>query len=244
MHDWLAMAKDRRALLKNGLVAAGALAIPGAVSAAHRVTAKSLRPVEPPFTELPHTELHRQVAATSAAPAVVTSSKVVRPELLRRALASLQRHGSQVQHRDRIAIADFTAPSSRPRFHFVDLVSGASTSMLVAHGSGSDPSHSGYLSRFSNEPNSNASCEGAFLAADYYVGKHGRSQRLIGLDSTNNNALARAIVVHSAWYANPDMLRTHGQLGRSQGCFAVGEKDLAQVFARLGTGRMIFSAKV
>jgi hypothetical protein len=234
MGDWLAAANDRRALLKNGLVLAGAMAIPSAVSAAHRVTAKSLRPMEPPFTELP-----RAVAAVP-----VTSPRVVRPELLRRALASLQRHGSQVQHRDRIAIADFTAPSSQPRFHFVDLVSGASTSMLVAHGSGSDPEHTGFLSRFSNEPDSNASCEGAFVTQDYYVGKHGRSQRLIGLDRTNSNALARAIVVHSAWYSNPDMLRTHGQLGRSQGCFAVGDRDLAQVFARLGQGRMIFSAKV
>lgn len=236
MNEWLAGARDRRALLKNGLVLAGAMAVPSAVSAAHRITAKSLKPAEPPFTPLPG----RSVAA--AVP--VTSSRVVRPELLRRALASLQRHGREVQHRDRIAIADFTAPSSRPRFHFIDLVSGASTSMLVAHGSGSDPTHSGYLSRFSNQPDSNASCEGAFVTDDYYVGKHGRSQRLIGLDPTNSNALSRAIVVHSAWYSNPDMLRTHGQLGRSQGCFAVGEKDLAQVFARLGQGRMIFSAKV
>ncbi|RZL55516.1 MAG: transcriptional initiation protein Tat, partial [Sphingomonas sp.] len=95
-----------------------------------------------------------------------------------------------------------------------------------------------------NEPNSNASSEGAFVTADYYVGKHGRSQRLMGLDATNDNALARAIVVHSAWYANRDMLRTHGMLGRSQGCFAVGEGDLSQVFEQLGPGRMIFSTKV
>ncbi|MGH2322743.1 murein L,D-transpeptidase catalytic domain-containing protein, partial [Enterococcus faecalis] len=88
-----------------------------------------------------------------------------------------------------------------------------------AHGSGSDPSHTGFLKRFSNDPGSNASSEGAFLTADYYVGKHGRSQRLIGLDATNDNALSRAIVVHSAWYANPDMIRSHGMLGRSQCCF-------------------------
>ena len=136
------------------------------------------------------------------------------------------------------------ASSSEPRFHLVDLVSGKSQSFLVAHGSGSDPAHTGYLKRFSNEPNSNATSQGAFVTDDYYVGKHGRSQRLIGLDATNDNALARAIVVHSAWSANKDMLRTHGMLGRSQGCFAVGESDLSQVFAQLGQGRMIFSAKV
>ena len=174
----------------------------------------------------------------------ITSSRVVRPELLRQAMAALGRNGSRIAHHDRIAIADFTAASSNPRFHFVDLASGRSTSLLVSHGSGSDPAHTGYLERFSNAFGSNASSEGAFVTDDYYVGKHGRSQRLIGLDHTNDNALGRAIVVHSAWYANKDMIATHGMLGRSQGCFAVGENDLDQVFARLGQGRMIFAAKV
>ncbi len=229
-------AHDRRALLKNGLVLAATLAVPGTVSAAtRRLTQKDLRPL----TEPPIPAPRPMVAARP-----VTSPRVVRPDLMRQALAALNTHGRRVAHRDRIAIADMSAPSSQARFHLVDLVSGKSRSFLVAHGSGSDPAHTGFLKRFSNEPNSNASSEGSFVTADYYVGKHGRSQRLIGLDPTNDNALARAIVVHSAWYANRDMLRTHGMLGRSQGCFAVGEGDLSDVFAQLGAGRMIFSAKV
>lgn len=231
MHNEHDVARDRRALLKNGLVLAGALAVPGAVSATQRITSRDLKPlVQPPLPRAP------------AAP--ITSPRVVRPELLRAAMAALGRHGGRIANRDRIAIADFTASSSQPRFHFIDLASGRSTSLLVAHGSGSDPSHTGYLKRFSNDFGSNASSEGAFLTDDYYVGKHGRSQRLIGLDSTNSNALPRAIVVHSAWYANKDMIASHGMLGRSQGCFAVGENDLDQVFARMGPGRMIFAAKV
>lgn len=185
--------------------------------------------------------------AAAQVPATVqplASTRVVRPELLRRALAAVQRHGSRIAHRDRIAIADFAQPSAQPRFYLIDMANGMTTTLLVAHGSGSDPTHTGFVQRFSNTQGSNASSEGAFLTADYYTGKHGRSQRLIGLDSTNSNALSRALVVHAAWYANPDMLRTHGQLGRSQGCFAVSEGDLQQVFARLGEGRMIYSAKV
>lgn len=174
----------------------------------------------------------------------LASTRVVRPELLRRALAALQRHGSQIPHHDRIAIADFSLPSSQPRFYLVDMANGMATTLLVTHGSGSDPSHTGYLQRFSNSQGSNASSEGAFVTGDYYVGKHGRSQRLMGLDATNYNALQRALVVHSAWYADPDMVKTHGQLGRSQGCFAVSEGDLNQVFARVGQGRMIYSAKI
>ena len=229
-------AHDRRALLKNGVVLAATLAVPGTVSAAtRRLTQKDLRPL----TEPPLPAPRPMVAARP-----ITSPRVVRPDLMRQALAALNTHGRRVAHRDRIAIADMSAPSSQARFHLVDLVSGKSRSFLVAHGSGSDPAHTGFLKRFSNEPNSNASSEGSFVTADYYVGKHGRSLRLIGLDPTNDNALARAIVVHSAWYANRDMLRTHGMLGRSQGCFAVGEGDLSDVFARLGEGRMIFSAKV
>lgn len=164
-------------------------------------------------------------------------------KLVREALAALDRHARLLRHRDRIAIVDFSVPSSRPRMQILDIASGKMTDFLVAHGSGSDPGHTGYLHRFSNEPNSNASSQGAFVTADYYFGKHGRSQRLLGLDPTNNNALERAIVVHGAWYANADMIPVHGKLGRSQGCFAVGERELAQVFDQLGQGRMIYAAR-
>ena len=232
MQDVLNAVQGRRAMVKNVAVLAGALAVPSAVSATmQRLTQEQLKPVtQPPVPGFP-------------APIPITSSRVVRPQLLRRAMAALDAQGSRVR-RDRIAIADFAAPSAQARFHLVDLLNGSSKSFLVAHGSGSDPSHTGWLHRFCNDEGSNASCEGAFLTSNYYVGKHGRSQRLIGLEGTNSNALARAIVVHGAWYSNPDMIRTHGMLGRSQGCFAVAEGDLDQVFARLGEGRMIFAAKV
>lgn len=237
MHDNLDAAPGRRALLKNALVLAGALAVPGAVSARGRLTAGDLRPVrQPPIPSRP--------TVPAVPQAILASSRVVRPALLRQAMASLQKHGSQVRQRDRMAIVDFAVGSSEPRLHLVDLISGKSTSLLVSHGSGSDPSHSGYVQRFSNAFNSNASSEGAFLTDNYYVGKHGRSQRLVGLDPTNDNALGRAIVIHSARYANRDMIRSHGMLGRSQGCFAVGENDLDRVFANLGPGRMIYAAKV
>ena len=64
------------------------------------------------------------------------------------------------------------------------------------------------------------------------------------LDPTNYNALDRAIVVHGAWYANPDMIAKHGKLGRSQGCFAVGDSVRSQVMAQLGRGSLIYAAKL
>jgi len=165
------------------------------------------------------------------------------PQLLRKALAALDEHARTIRHRDRIAIVDFSAPSSEERLHFLDVASGRVSRLLVAHGSGSDPRHTGYLERFSNASGSNASSEGAFLTGDYYVGRHGRSQRLEGLDPTNNHAMERAIVIHAAWYANADIVASHGKLGRSQGCFAVGENCLEQMFDHLGTGRLLYAAR-
>ena len=239
-------ATSRRALLKTGGLFVGTLMIPGAVSAgvrnhARRGAPESLLPDD--FYHPSRTPAPRPAFASATAQPSIEAPGV-NPRLLQRALAALEEHGSRIAKRDRIAVADFSAGSGVPRFHLINLESGRTVSKLVAHGSGSDPAHTGYLQRFSNQNGSNASCEGAFATADYYVGKHGRSQRLIGLDGTNNNALDRAIVVHAAWYANPDMIRQRGMLGRSQGCFAVGESELTEVFERLGPGRMIYAAKV
>lgn len=217
MTDVLQKAVSRRAMISTGLLLAGTIGL------APRTLAAPLD--SGPFDSAP-------------------TPRGIRPALFRRAMAALHQHGGTIAQQDRIAIADFAAPSARPRFHLVNLADGTAVTLLVAHGSGSDPDHTGWLKRFSNEDGSNASSEGAFVTANYYLGKHGQSQRLNGLDSTNSNAFARALVIHGAWYANPDMLEKHGQLGRSQGCFAVGEADLAQVFARLGEGRMVYATNV
>jgi hypothetical protein len=165
------------------------------------------------------------------------------PKLVREALAALDRHSGAIAHRDRLAIVDFSASSSRERVHFLDVANGEVWRSLVAHGAGSDPDHTGFVQRFSNAFDSNASSRGAYVTGDYYIGKHGRSQRLTGLDPSNNNARGRAIVIHGAWYANRDILHTHAKLGRSQGCFAFGEADLDRVFSHLGEGRLIYAAK-
>jgi hypothetical protein len=182
-----------------------------------------------------------RAAASFAFPA---SSGRVQPALMRRALAALARHKGRVSSRDVIGIVDFDAPSSRSRFHLVDMIGGRTTSLLVAHGRGSDPAHTGWLERFSNTDGSNASSAGAYLTGDTYVGKHGQSRRLIGLDQTNCNAESRAIVIHAAWYVAPDMIRDHGKIGRSEGCLAVAEGDLRQVLARLGPGHLIYADKL
>jgi hypothetical protein len=164
--------------------------------------------------------------------------------LMARAVSAFGKHRARVQRADVMAIADYSRASGERRFHLVDMISGTTTSMLVAHGRGSDPAHSGWLQQFSNADGSYASCAGAFVTANEYVGKHGRSMRLIGLDPTNNNALDRAIVIHTAPYVTEAMARERGKVGRSQGCFTVTEADLQQVLTRLGGGRFLYSDKV
>jgi hypothetical protein len=175
--------------------------------------------------------------------AAISSQSGIRPALLHRALAAFERHSAEFSARDLIGIADFAAPSRQPRFHLLDVASGRATTLLVAHGRGSDPDHSGWVERFSNDFGSAASSEGAYRTGDTYIGKHGPSRRLAGLDPQNSNAEPRAIVIHAAWYVGPQMIREHGKLGRSEGCFAFAEADLDQVLQRLGLGRMIYAAK-
>ena len=187
------------------------------------------------------------VASAVALPAVPLRRERVdgelNPGLLQRALDALEQHREQIVHRDVIGIADFSLPSRVPRFHLMTLANGSVSSHLVAHGKGSDPAHTGWLEHFSNEPHSNATSSGAYLTGDRYAGAHGHSMRLEGLDPTNSNAAARAIVVHSAWYVSEQMAASRGALGRSQGCFAVSGASLDEIMQRLGPGRLIYADK-
>jgi hypothetical protein len=166
------------------------------------------------------------------------------PALLGRALGALMQHHAAIAHHDTIGIADFSLPSSMPRFHLLDIGSGSVSSHLVAHGRGSDPSHTGWLERFSNEPQSHATSAGAYRTDAIYYGGHGRSLRLDGLDSSNSNAAAREIVVHGATYVSTEILLDHGVLGRSFGCFALANSSLDEVLTKLGSGRLIYADKV
>jgi len=163
--------------------------------------------------------------------------------LRERALAALEQHRASIAQRDVIGIADFALPSRTPRFHLLSLADGRVHSHLVAHGRGSDPAHTGWLERFSNEPHSFATSAGAYRTDAVYVGGHGRSMRLDGLDPSNSHAAERAIVVHGAWYVSDAMVGHTGMLGRSEGCLAVAESSLDEILARLGPGRLIYAGR-
>jgi hypothetical protein len=180
------------------------------------------------------------VGASSGVLARVGSEKIA-PDLLQRATEALDQH--RIEHRDFMGVVDFSLPSSERRFFLVNLADGSVKSYLVAHGRGSDPEHTGRLERFSNAPHSNATSAGAYRTGAAYVGAHGRSMRLEGLDPTNSNAASRAIVVHAAWYVSATMVDRMGMLGRSEGCFAVADAKLDEIMSALGPGRLIYAGK-
>ena len=161
--------------------------------------------------------------------------------LLDIARREVERAGSQLWRRDVVGIADFGLHSSLPRFHFVDLEAGAVNSVLVTHGSGSDPEHDGWLNAYSNMHDSWATSRGAYITWEWYEGRFGTSVRLGGLDQTNSNAFPRAIVMHKADYATPEHVARWGRLGRSNGCFAFGPDVFPQAMSRLMGGRLLFA---
>jgi hypothetical protein len=228
---------SRRQLLGAGL-SAGFLATAAQGQTLAQIVAGLKDPAPKPLPAVP---VHPR--SVPAQPRVVVDG-VIDPRLLARARASFERHRSQLRYTDVVGIADFSRPSNEHRFFLLDTASGRVSNHLVAHGRGSDPVHSGLLQRFSNQIGSEASSQGGYRTGEYYHGKYGRSLRLAGLDWSNSNAETRAIVVHSAWYAEPTQLAQHGKLGRSEGCFALPYNSLQQVLARLGPGRFLYADKL
>ena len=225
------MSLNRREMLRLGAAGAGGLLIS---SAASSVPLPMGILTSPPVKFDP---------LAPAAPAVPVAPGGINPQLFQKAKAALDSR-PWIRDRDFIGIVDFAKSSAEERFHVVHLPSGQVDSFRVAHGSGSDPRHSGFLDYFSNRPGSEATSNGAYTTADTYHGKYGLSMKVRGLDWTNNNAEGRAIVIHNAWYAEPEMVDIHGKLGRSQGCFAFSRADQFKVMSRLGGGRMIYADKL
>ena len=119
-----------------------------------------------------------------------------------------------------LTLIDYTRPSALRRLWVLDLERGqVRFHELVTHGRGSGEAVS---TRFSNVVGSHQSSLGLFRTAETYVGRHGYSLRLDGLEKgINDRARDRAIVIHGADYATPVVARRFGRLGRSWGCPAV-----------------------
>lgn len=166
----------------------------------------------------------------------VDPQREIPAKALEKALAYYDVYYNQISNKNYVTVIDFTQSSNNKRMYVVDMKTGLVTRYLVAHGKGSDPNHTGVAKKFSNIEGSNMSSIGMYVTGSEYSGKHGRSMRLVGLEKTNDQAMDRAIVVHGAWYVDPQ----YTPLGRSQGCPAVEEKHIDTVVSQLKGGSVYY----
>ncbi|MEC8422470.1 MAG: murein L,D-transpeptidase catalytic domain family protein, partial [Myxococcota bacterium] len=81
-----------------------------------------------------------------------------------------------------------------------------------------------------------------YVGAETYVGRHGMSLRLDGLEpGFNGHARARDIVVHGAGYVSRAHIEQHGRLGRSWGCPAVRPAVSGAVIQELAGGGLLLA---
>jgi hypothetical protein len=185
---------------------------------------------------------------STSAPAAVAVEALARlapdadPQVLRLALQAraCAIHHGEAQADDRLAVIDYSQPSTEPRLWVFEL---APLRLLhhehVAHGRGSGEN---LAERFSNIEGSHQSSLGLFRTAETYQGGNGYSLRMDGLEpGINDRARSRAIVMHGAPYVNPEMAQRQGRLGRSFGCPAVRREVARDVIDSLKQGQLLFA---
>ena len=214
-----------------GIVALTVL-FPGCVTEAPpRAVARAQAMATPPLTPQPSPA--QQLAALAPG---------ADPRMLRLALQARQcaiAHGDAAAQ-SRLAVIDYSLPSTQRRLWVFDV---QQPRLLhhdyVAHGrnSGGD-----LASRFSNDEGSLETSLGLFRTAETYTGDNGYSLRMDGLEpGFNDHARERALVMHGAWYVDPQLAHRQGRLGRSLGCPALRPQVAAAVIDDVSRGQLLFA---
>ena len=176
--------------------------------------------------------------------ALANSYSGINPKVLSLALKAYNYAQSQGKVKKKIlVIVDYTIPSSQKRLWVLDLKHHKIISKLhVANGIGSAGSVPSMATKFSNTPGSRASSLGTYVTKNEYVGKHGDSLRIAGLEKgINNDAFERTIVIHPASYVSQSFINKHGYAGRSWGCFAVSPKVSEKLINTIKNGSVLFA---
>jgi hypothetical protein len=136
-------------------------------------------------------------------------------------------------------LVDMSAPSTEKRLFLVELSTKKIVySTFVAHGKGSGTGAQATF--FSDKPGSLCTALGKYKVGKNYTGQHGDSYELIGLETSNANAMSRAIVIHSAWYAEEDFIQKSKRCGNSWGCPAVSPEALKKLKPYLKDGVILW----
>ena len=139
-----------------------------------------------------------------------------------------------------LTVIDYSLPSSNQRMWIFDLQKDKLLyNTYVAHGQNSGmttPNH------FSNKTSSKATSLGTFVTKDTYMGSKGISLNLDGLEKGfNDNAYSRRVVIHGAWYVEPDFIKKAGRAGRSWGCPSIAQTLAKPVINTIKGGSVVFA---
>jgi hypothetical protein len=171
-----------------------------------------------------------------------TDSELPATELLQTALAGYEvlKKEHTIHRPEVITIIDFSLPSNQKRLWVLDLVEAKVLyHCLVSHGRNSG---NVMAENFSNQPGSYASSPGFYTTGETYIGKHGFSLRLNGIENgINDKARERAIVIHGADYVSSEFIQKNGRLGRSLGCPAVPEELSTKIIETIKDGTCLFA---
>lgn len=139
-----------------------------------------------------------------------------------------------------LTVIDYSLPSSKQRMWIFDIKNERLLyHTYVAHGrnSGDAKAH-----HFSNKSSSKETSLGTYVTKDTYMGSKGLSLNLIGLEKGfNDNAYNRRVVIHGAWYVEPDFIKKSGQAGRSWGCPSIAKTMAKPVINTIKDGSVVFA---
>ena len=187
----------------------------------------------------------QKVPAPVYEPTAAPDTALPRPALLERALAAYRRVEAAGLVRTRmLTVIDYTLRSRERRLWVIDpsrLV--VLFHEFVAHGRGSTTDDDPDLAIcFGNEPESKRSSLGTFLTGDPYLGEHGLSLELIGLDpGVNDKAFERRIVIHPADYVGAEFrAENDGRVGRSWGCPALDPAVSTAIIYHIKDGSVVY----
>ncbi len=162
-------------------------------------------------------------------------------KVLRLALTAYQKARARGEVKKPVlTVIDYSLPSWKQRMWVFDL---KHEKLLyhtyVAHGrnSGNDvPRH------FSNQFESKETSLGTYVTKGTYFGSKGYSLNLQGLEKGfNDHAYERRVVIHGAWYVEPDFIKKTGHAGRSWGCPSIAQTLAKPVINTIKDGSVVFA---
>ncbi|GHE42148.1 murein L,D-transpeptidase catalytic domain family protein [Sphingobacterium griseoflavum] len=138
-----------------------------------------------------------------------------------------------------LTVIDFTLPSTDKRMVVLDMKhEKVLFHTIVSHGKNSGEK---FAKSFSNKHGSYQSSLGFYETQNTYQGGNGYSLVLNGLEKgINDQAKARAVVVHGADYCSESMIKATGRLGRSYGCPALPRAVTKPIINTIKGGTLLY----